>query len=95
MATMVKKCKICGEEYKCCNSHKNIAGVFRWQDVACCVEHGLEYLSAIEKSRSKTPQKQDVESNDDYDTLDLCEDEDDFYDDEDEEIDDIDTEGDE
>lgn len=25
----------------------------RWQDVACCIEHGAEYFAQVAKSRSK------------------------------------------
>ena len=43
-------CKICGREYPFCytNRHDN---AFRWQDVACCPEHGTEYFNRIAASR--------------------------------------------
>lgn len=54
MATGKKVCKICGREYECCQTNRRVEGVFRWQDVACCVEHGQEYLDQILKSRTET-----------------------------------------
>lgn len=54
MATGKKVCKICGKEYECCQTNRRVEGVFRWQDVACCVEHGQEYLDQILKSRTET-----------------------------------------
>ena len=55
MATGIKVCKICGKEYECCKTVRHVDGVFRWQDVACCVEHGQEYLSLVLKARAGTP----------------------------------------
>lgn len=52
MATATKICKVCGREYEYCHTARRIAGVFRWQDVACCPEHGSEYLARIVASRS-------------------------------------------
>lgn len=53
MATAMKKCKVCGAEYEYCHTIRSgVAGVFRWQDVACCQEHGSIYLARIEASRS-------------------------------------------
>lgn len=53
MATKI--CKICGKEYEYCHTNRRVAGLFRWQDVACCSEHGSEYLAKIEASRSGRP----------------------------------------
>lgn len=50
MATVKKKCKVCGAEYDYC--HTLIPGVFRWQDVACCREHALEYFAQVEAARA-------------------------------------------
>ena len=52
MKTGKKICKICGKEYPYCKSFKqHDDNVFRWQDVACCPEHGYQYLEMIQKSR--------------------------------------------
>lgn len=45
-----KICKICGAEYPYCQTYR-LDNAFRWQDVACCPEHGAEYLDLIMKSR--------------------------------------------
>lgn len=52
MAKATKICKICGREYEYCHTARHIAGIFRWQDVACSPEHGSIYLAKIIKSRS-------------------------------------------
>lgn len=46
-------CRICGKQYEACKSARRVDGVFRWQDVACCPEHGATYLDLIRKSRAK------------------------------------------
>lgn len=51
MATATKKCKVCGKEYEYCHTIRKVAGVFRWQDVACSVEHGEMYLASVLASR--------------------------------------------
>ena len=51
MAKGTRKCKICGAEYPYCKT-TYIPGTFRYQDVACCAEHGQQYLAAVIKSRS-------------------------------------------
>ena len=53
MATATRKCKVCGCEYEYCHTNRRVAGVFRWQDVACCAEHGSIYFAQIMESRSK------------------------------------------
>lgn len=53
MATATRKCKVCGCEYEYCHTTRRVAGVFRWQDVACSPEHGSIYLAQIMESRSK------------------------------------------
>lgn len=46
-----KKCKVCGCDYVVCpTAHKNTK-TYRWQDVACCEEHGAQYLREIMASR--------------------------------------------
>lgn len=52
--TGTMKCRICGKEYEACRNTKRVDGVFRWQSVACCAEHGAEYLVLIRASRAKT-----------------------------------------
>lgn len=51
MASSIKNCRVCGKEYKCCNSYARKVGIFRWQDVACCPDHGAIYLAEIMESR--------------------------------------------
>lgn len=51
MATATKVCKVCGKQYEYCHTNRTVAGIFRWQDVACCPEHGSVYLDRILKSR--------------------------------------------
>ena len=53
MATATLKCRVCGKEYEACRNAKRVDGVFRWQDVACSVEHGAIYLDLIRKSRAE------------------------------------------
>ena len=53
MATATKICKVCGKEYPYCRTERRVAGVFRWQDVACCVEHGNQYFEKIAASRNE------------------------------------------
>lgn len=55
MATAMMKCRVCGKEYEACRTLKRIAGVFRWQEVACSPECGSIYLAKIEASRAVTP----------------------------------------
>lgn len=51
MAKATRICKICGKEYEYCRTETN--NKFRWQDVACCPEHGAEYFRLIKESRAK------------------------------------------
>lgn len=55
MATAIKVCRVCGKEYEACHTLKRVAGVFRWQEVACSPECGGIYLAKIEASRAVTP----------------------------------------
>lgn len=52
MASRTKKCKICGKEYKYCKSEVP-SGTYRWNDVACCKEHGEEYLRRVMSARTE------------------------------------------
>lgn len=51
MSTATRTCKVCGEQYEYCHTNRTVAGIFRWQDVACCPEHGSVYLARILESR--------------------------------------------
>ena len=51
-------CRVCGQEYEGCRTAKRSHDQFRWQDVACCPEHGQIYLERIIASR--TPRKESV-----------------------------------
>lgn len=53
MASAWKKCRVCGKEYEACRNLARIAGVFRWQEVACSPECGAEYLRQIMESRKE------------------------------------------
>ena len=55
MTTATKICKVCDAEYEYCHTLYRVEGVFRWQDVACCAEHGSIYLSRIQASRAAKP----------------------------------------
>ena len=44
-------CKICGKEYPYCKTERG-AGIFRYQDVACFVEHGTQYFAEVEAARN-------------------------------------------
>ena len=57
MAKGVKVCKVCGKEYEACHTLRpNLNSEFRWQDVACCPEHGAVYLARILESRGEAKQ---------------------------------------
>lgn len=55
MATAIKKCRVCGKPYEACHTIRRVAGVFRWQEVACSPECGSIYLARIEESRNAKP----------------------------------------
>ena len=50
-------CKICGKEYLMCKP-VYYTGVDRWQDVACCPEHGLEYFERVKRDREEEAAKE-------------------------------------
>ena len=56
MEKATKICKICGKEYPYCKTFRD-EGIFRWQDVACCQEHGSEYFAAVLAARAKQSEK--------------------------------------
>ena len=52
MANGLRVCKVCGKEYEGCHTQRpNMNNEFRWQEVACCPEHGAEYLRQVMISR--------------------------------------------
>lgn len=53
MATATKICKVCGKEYEYCHTIRRVDGIFRYQDVACCPEHGSIYLQRVIASRAE------------------------------------------
>lgn len=54
MAIGKKICRVCGKEYESCHTLRpNLNSEFRWQDVACCPEHGQEYLRMVMSARGK------------------------------------------
>lgn len=76
MTTATRICRVCNKPYEYCHTLKRVEGIFRWQDVACCPEHGSIYLAKIEASRAVskpaaviTNSSQDVEEYDDIDIL--------------------------
>lgn len=52
MLPNTKICKICGKEYKYCKT-ESLKDIFRWRDVACCLEHGREYFKQVLEARSE------------------------------------------
>lgn len=49
---VTKICRVCGKEYEACfTQRKGIS--FRWQDVACCPEHGAQYLHDVLVARGE------------------------------------------
>lgn len=87
MASATRICRVCGKTYEYCRTLKRIEGVFRWQDVACCPEHGSIYLAKIEASRAISKPTVDVvnliKDTDEYNDVDILFEED-FNDSEDE-----------
>lgn len=63
MQTGKRICKHCGAEYEFCYVNPN-SNYFRWQDVACCEEHGAKYLEAVLIARGELTKKEETGSND-------------------------------
>lgn len=80
MATGVRICKVCGKEYEYCHTNRRVAGVFRWQDVACSPEHGSIYFARVRESRSGGAATEDVGTTTTYAEL-LEDDEDELFED--------------
>lgn len=57
MDNSTRVCKICGKEYPYCRTSFN-NNIFRWQDVACCAEHGSEYFARVAASRAESSPKE-------------------------------------
>ena len=53
MAKGIRVCKVCGNKYEYCHTARLNGEMFRWQDVACCPEHGSIYFAKIIASRLK------------------------------------------
>lgn len=62
MSKATKICKVCGKEYEYCHTQRTVPGVFRYQDVACCPEHGSIYLSRVIASRTDSPQEDEIDT---------------------------------
>lgn len=63
MAIGTKVCRVCGREYESCHTLRpNLNSEFRWQEVACCPEHGAEYLKRIMISRGQLPAEEKAET---------------------------------
>ena len=52
MEKATRICKICGIEYPYCKTNRP-SEVFRWQDVACCPEHGAMYFDKVMEARGE------------------------------------------
>lgn len=90
MATATKICRVCGKEYEYYHTARKVAGIFRWQDVACSPEHGTVYLSKIRESRNPVETEDSTATVEDnsaelYDVAEGEEDDGDFYEDDEEE----------
>ncbi len=57
MPKVTRVCRVCGKTYEACRSTDKIAGVFRWQDVACSLECGAEYLRRVNEARHPAPEE--------------------------------------
>lgn len=51
MPKVTKICKVCGCEYPYCKTASK-PGVIRYQDVACCPEHAVQYFNEVERIRA-------------------------------------------
>lgn len=89
MPKATKICKVCGKEYEYCHTVRRVAGIFRWQDVACSPECGSTYLARIRASRAETSADMNVAATDadvnkpvsDYSDLAECDGEDTWFED--------------
>lgn len=51
----IRYCKICGSAYEYCRTAITGPEMFRWQDVACCPEHGAQYFERVMEARGQKP----------------------------------------
>lgn len=70
MEKTTRICKVCGKPYEYCHTWRRVDNMFRWQDVACCEEHGRQYLKEVLKSRSSSAPVDANESKQKADTAD-------------------------
>lgn len=96
MARFIKTCRVCGKEYEACRTPR-VDGVYHWQEVACCPEHGATYLEEVLRARgivtdepaseSSEPVISDSQPEEPEEPVELFSDDDeDGYEDEDEEF---------
>ena len=60
MEKEIRKCKICGKDYPYCIADAE-GSKFRYKDVACCVEHAIEYFKRVAIARGETVEEERVE----------------------------------
>ncbi len=46
----------------CKPAYEDTINLYRWQDVACCIEHGTEYFKLVEASRSNEEKPSDAKA---------------------------------
>jgi hypothetical protein len=56
-----RKCRICGKEYPACATNAGTTKAFMWREVACSLEHAMEYFKLVEESRKPKPQEEEKE----------------------------------
>lgn len=55
-----RTCRVCGKVYDYCKpAYTDTVELYRWQDVACCVEHGAEYFALVNAARSENEKPSD------------------------------------
>lgn len=59
MDKAIKICKVCGKEYPYCKNWNN-NDIFRWQDVACCEEHGKQYFADVLAARGEKVEQEEA-----------------------------------